>query len=394
MALVQDPTRRERDGRSRGEQAAADRLETVRRLVTRALGPDAAALLPDDTNPGALANGLPPVVAALRAALADRPALDERAERLLRAALATQDLAAEAQARVVGLRAQLDADVERGLAELRGITSPNELLDRACQQVVRSCGFRRAMLSRVEGTTWQPWQVRFDEDRDAEATFATWMDGVRIDLDEAPLEREVLEQRRPALVLDATADPRVHAGIVAAGRTRSYVVAPIIPAGRVVGFLHADHMPSQRPVDETDRYALWAFAEGFGRLYERAVLIERLQAQRSQIHETFDLAEEMMASLATADLELVRDPTRSREEQPAAGDGDGPVPRAEIDALLTEREREVLQLMVRGLANGAIAERLVIKEGTVKSHVKHILRKLGAVNRAEAISRYLGGTFD
>jgi DNA-binding NarL/FixJ family response regulator len=46
--------------------------------------------------------------------------------------------------------------------------------------------------------------------------------------------------------------------------------------------------------------------------------------------------------------------------------------------------------MVRGASNAAIAEQLVIKEGTVKSHVKHILRKLGAVNRAETISRYMG----
>ena len=45
-------------------------------------------------------------------------------------------------------------------------------------------------------------------------------------------------------------------------------------------------------------------------------------------------------------------------------------------------------MMVRGLSNAAIAERLVIKVGTVKSHVKHILRKLGAVNRAAAISKY------
>jgi DNA-binding CsgD family transcriptional regulator len=61
-----------------------------------------------------------------------------------------------------------------------------------------------------------------------------------------------------------------------------------------------------------------------------------------------------------------------------------------IDELLTAREAEVLAMMVRGASNAAIAERLIIKEGTVKSHVKHILRKLDAVNRAEAISRYMG----
>jgi DNA-binding NarL/FixJ family response regulator len=59
-------------------------------------------------------------------------------------------------------------------------------------------------------------------------------------------------------------------------------------------------------------------------------------------------------------------------------------------ATLTRREVEVLRLMAAGDTNGRIARRLVISEGTVKSHVKHILRKLGAANRAEAVSRWLG----
>ena len=61
-----------------------------------------------------------------------------------------------------------------------------------------------------------------------------------------------------------------------------------------------------------------------------------------------------------------------------------------LNELLTPREREVIALIVSGQSNNAIAERLVISEGTVKSHVKQILRKLGAVNRSEVIARYLG----
>lgn len=47
--------------------------------------------------------------------------------------------------------------------------------------------------------------------------------------------------------------------------------------------------------------------------------------------------------------------------------------------------------MGAGHTNARIARRLVISEGTVKSHVKHILRKLGAANRAEAVARWLRG---
>ncbi|MBV9313087.1 MAG: helix-turn-helix transcriptional regulator [Pseudonocardia sp.] len=56
---------------------------------------------------------------------------------------------------------------------------------------------------------------------------------------------------------------------------------------------------------------------------------------------------------------------------------------------LTRREIEVLRLMAVSDTNSRIARRLVISEGTVKSHVKHILRKLRAANRAEAVSRWL-----
>ena len=53
---------------------------------------------------------------------------------------------------------------------------------------------------------------------------------------------------------------------------------------------------------------------------------------------------------------------------------------------LTPREIQILELMAEGMSNGRIATQLVIAEGTVKQHVKRILRKLRAVNRVEAVS--------
>ncbi|MFN2156652.1 MAG: response regulator [Anaerolineae bacterium] len=56
----------------------------------------------------------------------------------------------------------------------------------------------------------------------------------------------------------------------------------------------------------------------------------------------------------------------------------------EIGADLTERQREVLALVVEGLSNAEIADRLVISLATARYHVSTILSKLGAANRAEA----------
>ena len=53
---------------------------------------------------------------------------------------------------------------------------------------------------------------------------------------------------------------------------------------------------------------------------------------------------------------------------------------------LTEREREVILLMVEGLNNTQIAGRLVVSPSTIKSHVSSILAKLGVTSRTEAVA--------
>lgn len=53
---------------------------------------------------------------------------------------------------------------------------------------------------------------------------------------------------------------------------------------------------------------------------------------------------------------------------------------------MTDREREILALMVEGLSNNEIAERLVVSQSTVKFHVSNVLSKLGVTGRTEAVA--------
>jgi RNA polymerase sigma factor (sigma-70 family) len=76
--------------------------------------------------------------------------------------------------------------------------------------------------------------------------------------------------------------------------------------------------------------------------------------------------------------------TRSVIEEFAAK----PAVRRELAAKLDEltpREREVFSLVARGLSNAEIAQELVVSEGTVKSHVAHVLLKLGLRDRVQSV---------
>jgi len=87
--------------------------------------------------------------------------------------------------------------------------------------------------------------------------------------------------------------------------------------------------------------------------------------------------------VAAGDALLSPSVTRQLLDQVAAGGA--PVATDPAVDALTEREREVLDLLARGLSNAEIAERLVLGETTVKTHVGRVLSKLGLRDRVQAV---------
>ena len=202
----------------------------------------------------------------------------------------------------------------------------------------------------------------------------------------APSVEALFARATRALCEDAESDPRALGLLPGA---RSYVAAPVVSPEGAVALLHSDRGPGGPPLTERDRDVLSAFAEGFGYALERAVLVERLRAQSERV---LDLARATAAS--AAELPGPGCERRPPHRRPLAYAGRAAagrserVPDPELDELLTPRELEVLAMLADGGTNAGIAERLVVSEDTVKTHVKNILRKLGLHNRSQAVSRY------
>jgi DNA-binding NarL/FixJ family response regulator len=129
---------------------------------------------------------------------------------------------------------------------------------------------------------------------------------------------------------------------------------------------------------------------------ERVVLdAVRAGAHGFLVHGQFAPAELLQAVRAVAGGEAHLSPSAAR----VLVDTVRTAPRPTDHYGLSGREREVMDLVARGLSNAEIARTLVLSPKTVENHVNHIFAKLGAANRRAAVARWTpnpgpGGTQD
>jgi DNA-binding NarL/FixJ family response regulator len=176
---------------------------------------------------------------------------------------------------------------------------------------------------------------------------------------EAPDGAEALEQARrlkPDVVLMDIRMPRMD-GVEATARL---VGAGIEPPPRVLVLTTFD----------LDEYVFGALRAGAAGFLLKDAPRERLVEAIRVVHEGEALLSPSITRRLIEDFAVRTEPI----EQPAA-----------VLDELTPREREVLTLVARGLSNGEIAERLVVTEATVKSHVGSVLMKLGLRDRVQAV---------
>jgi len=277
--------------------------------------------------------------------------------------------------------------VRAALGRLRELGPVSEILRRAATELSDSSGLDRVLLSRVQDAQLIPVHAHFRDDAAGAERAVEELHEAPLVLEYPVIETELMRRRRATIVSNAGSNPRVLRPPIPVREGISYVAAPVVLDGAAIGFFHGAHV--DRHVESLERDAVWAFADGFAQVFERAVLRRRVREQRRQLRELVAWTDAMAAELSEGAIELeVEGEPASAAVRPAAIPASG-VEGSRLDDLLTRRELDVLKLMARGDSNKAIATELVVSEGTVKFHVKNILRKLSAANRVEAASRYM-----
>jgi DNA-binding NarL/FixJ family response regulator len=217
-------------------------------------------------------------------------------------------------------------------------------------------------------------------------TAARWTDERSLDADDEPgyprepeylvLARVLLAQDRPAEALALL--QRLHAAAATQGRMGSVIELRALQALAL-----AASGDAAAALDALAEALTLAAPEGYVRVFAdegapmQALLGRLVAAQRTE-----------HAAARAVRLDYLARLLHAFEEKPGEpGSGRGAAALPGVIESLTARELEVLALLAEGKANQSIAKELVVSLDTVKKHISHVLDKLGAANRTEAVAR-------
>jgi DNA-binding CsgD family transcriptional regulator len=364
---------------------AEDPMVIARAETAVTAAADHLKVAPPELTPAALGHQL----ASLRQRLEQRIALPSDL---------TDDWATTAEILISILRLQcelLDHDLARrvksmseirhALGYLRGLP-PRKMIYVAPEVLSRELAFARTMISTVRGSLWVPQHMHI-EDEAADPHGRQLLEYVQdrhIQLGDAPLETELVRKRCGAFAPSPMDDKRVFKEIVEVSGCFGYIAAPITVQGRAIGILHADRPEPHGIVTMDHLEQLEAFAECLSVAFESAALEEKAAQQRVEVENLCGNVDEMLSRSGRSVLWSLpgavhgaRHGANYHRDQPTA-------------PALTFREQEIMSHVATGATNGQIARCLVISEGTVKSHLKHIAKKLNTSSRAAAVATYAG----
>ncbi len=262
------------------------------------------------------------------------------------------------------------SDAVRRLGE---IGSPQGILDRAAEELGTSSTLHRVVVGEVRGDALQVRSIWSEDDAIGASAALSELRQGPIRLEYPLVEDEVARGQRTQMVQARGARSRGARRLTEVLGWDSYVVAALVVQGKTVGLVHGDAAASGRRLDALDAEVLSRYAEGVAGVFERAVLREMLQQHHHELRSAVEWMSARLGQLAGRSGEVT---------------AVGVAAESSLMDALTPRELEVLRLLARGQTNLEIARTLVVREGTIKYHVKNILRKLGATSRADAVARF------
>ena len=308
-------------------------------------------------------------VTTQRLEVRDRSARDDAGSAIAQSLL-TDFLQAQVEARQMraGDRVDVVRSLTAGIRRMKKAGSLQGLGRQACTELCDVLGFDSALLSFVE-----------DDGFVVEESVRGLGGPTVMRRRDCAAERACIRQRDTTRT--NAADMPASPGYQELLGSENYLVAPVIAKSRVVALIHVGrHSDDGVSADDVD--VLDAFASAYSLLHERMLNTERVQQQRTSIARAAARLTEEADRIAAAAISLEEEYDTRVEPPKIAAD-------SALAATLSHRERQVFERLVLGASNAEIADELVITIETVKTHVKRILRKIGAINRSEAIALYM-----